>query len=310
MVCVLAIDLEQELAVGVRRRGCLADPFARAKRYRLPALVGDLAGQFLVDIQGQHRNPVQARELEQGQIQFWRRVPDLLPLRLGQKLLDAQFAGHPAIEYRLQPAREHFEADDHFRAQRMQSGEHLQLPLVVVRIIMLFSEQQHLAADQFGQDLRLADCPRLLILEDYPAGRRQTGLGRGFRAARCAILGDLGTEQGAAERSKQQQRELRAGKGPGRKAGRGRWRHGWWLCGGCCSAKQALVGTRPDEASLSLQPQFELQRHHRTESVLFGRLPFPSGQVHTAVASRCHAAAKAAGKRRKLLSSGHRNQLG
>jgi hypothetical protein len=94
--------------------------------------------------------------------------------------LTLSLAGYPAIEYRLQAAGKHFEADDHVRAQRVQPREHLQLPLVVIGVVMLFAEQQHVASDQVGQDLLLADGLRLLIGQDRPAGRRQTGLGLGF----------------------------------------------------------------------------------------------------------------------------------
>jgi hypothetical protein len=184
---VLAIDLEQELAVGVRRRGRLADAFALGKRYRVPALVGDLARQFLVDIQGQHRNPVQARELEQGQIQFWRRVPDLFPLRLARNSLTLSSPATQRSSTGCSRRGKHFEADDHFRAQRVQPGEHLQLPLVVVGVVMLFAEQQHLASDQFGQDLLLADRLRLLIGRRPPSWPAPDRLGPGLlrRLLRC-----------------------------------------------------------------------------------------------------------------------------
>jgi hypothetical protein len=133
--------------------------------------------------------------------------------------LTLSLAGYPAIEYRLQAAGKHFEADDHVRAQRVQPREHLQLPLVVIGVVMLFAEQQHVASDQVGQDLLLADGLRLLIGQDRPAGRRQTGLGLGFCVARCAAVGDQCAEQGAADSRKQEQRELRSRTGVGSETG-------------------------------------------------------------------------------------------
>jgi hypothetical protein len=115
-VSMLAIDAEQEIAVGLAGRRRPADALTLALREGIPALVADGPGQFGIDIERDHRDAVDAREFEEGEIQLDRKTPVLFPRRLREERRYGQLARHPALQRRLCLARKHLEADHHIRA--------------------------------------------------------------------------------------------------------------------------------------------------------------------------------------------------
>ncbi len=180
---VFAVDTEQEVAVGRAGRRRATNPFAFARRHGIPALVADRPCQARIDVEREHRQTVDAHELEKRQVERSREIPDLLPAGLHQQCRRAELAGHPAIEHRLHAARKHLEADDHLRTQRVQPGEYLQLPAVMIFVIMLLAEQDDISRGGTRQHLVGRDALAIL------AGDPQPARGRGAGCAACCRAG-------------------------------------------------------------------------------------------------------------------------
>ena len=196
---VLAIDLEQEIAVRVRRRRRPADAFALRCRHRVPAFLRDGPGELLVDVERHHRDAVDARELEQRQIELGRQFPDRVPLRLLEQLPDGEIAGDPAIEHRLRAAREHLEADDHVRPLRVQRRQHLQLPAVIVVLVVLLAEQHDILFRHLRQHGGDAGAPGLPGIQHRPGGGIETGLGAGGRSRGAGSASGKGSDADRAD---------------------------------------------------------------------------------------------------------------
>ena len=183
-------DGEQLLAVGLDRRRRAADAFPLGFRHRVPALLADRPAELALDVQRQHRDAVDARELEQRQVELGRHVPVALPFRLVEELGHRQLARHPAVEHRLHAAREHLEADHHVRPPRVQRGQRLQLPAVVVHLVVYLTEQHHVALRHVVEQGRRRGDARPLAAGQGPDRRLGTGLGVGSPGEKCSGKGE------------------------------------------------------------------------------------------------------------------------
>ena len=95
--------------------------------------------------------------------------------------MTVRLPGHPAVQHRLHAAREHLEADHHVGPLRVQRGEHLQLPAVIVLLVVMLAEQHDVPLRHRCQDSGGADDARLIAVQHRPRGRAEAGLrgGRG-----------------------------------------------------------------------------------------------------------------------------------
>ena len=182
---MLAIDLEQEIPVGARCGRGPADPFTLGLGHGVPALFGDGLGQFLVDVERDHRDPVDPRELEERQIELGRQLPDGVPLGLLEQLPHREIARHPAVQHRLRAAWKHLEADHHVGALCVQRRQHLQLPTVIIVLVVLLAQQHHVFLRHPRDDCGLTARAWRIAVEDRP-GRRIEARLRGARGVRVA----------------------------------------------------------------------------------------------------------------------------
>ena len=141
---VLCIRFEQACQIGCARRRRFGHAFALVRRHRRESFRAYRAGETVLDVERHHGNAVQARELEQRQIKGGIVSPHLRPVRCLEKLRLAQFAGDPAVQRGLYPARKHLEAEHEFRVQGRERSHGLQLPAMVVGVVVRFAEQHHL----------------------------------------------------------------------------------------------------------------------------------------------------------------------
>ncbi|MFO1359245.1 MAG: hypothetical protein U1F75_11660 [Plasticicumulans sp.] len=212
---VLAPGFAQPFEIRRRRPGRIADPFARRRRDRGPALAADALEQRALDVQRQQRHTVHAREVQDRQVLVAGGVeaPDLVPVDGAQELgLTVETAGHPAIQHRLHPPRQHLQPDHELRAQRVQAGDDLQLPTVLFDAVVVFAEQHDARAGEAGVPLAGVERFGSAVLWTGPGarchaaggqggGERRTAAGEqqrdaGARAARCRWRGGGGSGRG------------------------------------------------------------------------------------------------------------------
>ena len=143
--------LGQPAAVGLRRAGRRADALALRLGDGGPAVAGGAADQRPFDVQRHHRQPVQPCELQNRQVEVRVEAPDRAPIGLPQELRLRQFPRRPAVEHRLEPARQHLHPDGKVRIERMQPGKRMELPAVMVRPVMLLAQQDHRRLGQPAQ---------------------------------------------------------------------------------------------------------------------------------------------------------------
>ncbi len=67
-------------------------------------------------------------------------APDGPPVAFGQELLLGRLARDPAVQRRLDPAREHFHADHEVGAIGVQSGQGLKLPAVLFGAVVTLAQ--------------------------------------------------------------------------------------------------------------------------------------------------------------------------
>ena len=203
-VRVLAIDLEQVIAVRPRRRRGPAHAFALGFRDGVPAFLRDGPGELLVDVQRHHRDAVDAGELEQRQVELGRQLPDRVPLRLLEQLLDGELAATQLVQHRLRAAREHLEADHHVGPLRVQRRQHLQLPAVIVVLVVLFAEQHDILFRHRRQHGGSAGDARLPAVQHRPGGGMEAGLpgrrGLGIAGLSVGVAADADRAAGEGHR--------------------------------------------------------------------------------------------------------------
>ncbi len=73
----------------------------------------------------------------------------------------------------MHPAREHLEADHQVRALRVQRGQRLQLPAVVIHVVMLFAEQHDRALRHGRNQPGAFHTLRRRAIGPYPGARDQ-----------------------------------------------------------------------------------------------------------------------------------------
>ena len=196
-------DLAQHLPVGLGRLGGSADALALGLAQRLEAAPADRRHHATLDIERQHRQPVHPGEMEERQVQAGVEAPDLVPLRAAQELGLRQPAGHPVVEHRLQPAREHLQPERQRRPARMQLRQDLELPAVVLGAVVALAEQHRLRLGHPAQQLGGGQQARC------SGGRRQPLAGGLVRRTERGRRGRLGcrTRPGQHQHRHQQRRE-------------------------------------------------------------------------------------------------------
>src|SRR5262249_7907034 len=115
--------------------------FALRSRNPLPPLLAHARYELLLDVEGNHRDAVEASKLEQWHVERRIIAPDLSPFGRLQESLIGQLAVDPIAQNRLQATGKGFEANDNISATAMQRCERMQLPAMVIRIGMGFSQQ-------------------------------------------------------------------------------------------------------------------------------------------------------------------------
>ena len=111
--------------------------------------------------------------------------PHPRPVGLSQQFRFGELSRSPLIEHGLRTARQHLHADHHVRALYVKGGDDLQLPAMMIRIVVMLSEQNHTLVCEIREQLR--DCQRAgaLPLRRVPLAGAETGLRRwGARDAR------------------------------------------------------------------------------------------------------------------------------
>ena len=111
--------------IGVAGHGRVRQPTALVSGDRGPALPPNPREQRSVDVEGDHGEAVLAGKMKQRHVEVGVITPDFFLIRLLKKLLDIVRAGDPSVQSRLDPPREHLEADNHIRIMGVQGGEHL-----------------------------------------------------------------------------------------------------------------------------------------------------------------------------------------
>ena len=130
----------QHFEIGPLRDGGIRDPLTLILWYRRPPLLLHLIEEGAVHIQGNHRNMIHAGEIENRQIKCRIKTPIAVPIALLQKFSFAQLPRHPFIQNRLHLPGKHLKAERQVLAQRIQPGDYLQLPTMVIGVIMVLAQ--------------------------------------------------------------------------------------------------------------------------------------------------------------------------
>lgn len=113
--------------------------------------------------------------MEKGEVELGGHAPHRAPFALGQKLGLGERPRHPTVQDRLRPAGEHLETDHHVGALRMQRGEGLQLPAMMIHVVVLLTEQHDRTLGHRGDQPGALDCLRRCALQARPATGGEAG---------------------------------------------------------------------------------------------------------------------------------------
>ena len=181
------------LAVGLARRRRIGDAVTILRGNSVPAFPTDPCDQGAVDVERDHRHPVLACEVEKRQVEVRVEAPDLRPVHLAKERFGGQFACHPSVENRLNPARKHLETEDHVGPAAMQGGDGMQLPAVMASIVMALAEQHDRAPGLCGDYIIVPKTRTRLGID--PDTDRRTRRGEPGNCVR-PWLGGAGGKQG------------------------------------------------------------------------------------------------------------------
>ena len=129
---MLAVDLGQAVQIGRRRCRRLGHAAPFLFRMFASPFIPDTRNEVSLQVQGQHGNLMQPREVEHGQIEFGIESPKPCPVGLAEERLLLKLAGHPAIKDRLHRAGKSLETQDHVGPPAMQRADHRELPAMML----------------------------------------------------------------------------------------------------------------------------------------------------------------------------------